>query len=78
MHGLSFGDLTGCIISSVVPQSIFNLRNLSRRYMNAEPLVIGENAKLGIEVRIAKPRRPAPTVWSTPSGPIWSIPATCS
>jgi type III pantothenate kinase len=55
MHGLSFADLTGCIISSVVPQSIFNLRNLSRRYMNAEPLVIGENAKLGIEVRIAKP-----------------------
>jgi type III pantothenate kinase len=55
MQGLAFGDLTGCIISSVVPQSIFNLRNLSRRYMNAEPLVIGENAKLGIEVRIAKP-----------------------
>jgi len=55
MHGLAFSDLQGCIISSVVPQSIFNLRNLSRRYMNAEPLVIGENAKLGIEVRIAKP-----------------------
>ena len=55
MHALSFDDLTGCIISSVVPQSIFNLRNLSRRYMNAEPLVIGENAKLGIEVRITKP-----------------------
>lgn len=55
MHGLSFADLTGCIVSSVVPQSIFNLRNLSRRYMNVEPLVIGENARLGIEVRIAKP-----------------------
>ena len=55
MHGLQFADLDGCIISSVVPQSIFNLRNLSRRYMNLEPLVIGENAELGIEVRIAKP-----------------------
>ncbi|CAN5225367.1 type III pantothenate kinase [soil metagenome] len=55
MHGLAFADLRDCIISSVVPQSIFNLRNLSRRYMNAEPLVIGENAKLGIEVRITKP-----------------------
>ncbi len=55
MHGLAFSDLTGCIVSSVVPQSIFNLRNLSRRYMNVEPLVIGENANLGIEVRIAKP-----------------------
>lgn len=55
MHGLVFADLDGCIISSVVPQSIFNLRNLSRRYMSLEPLVIGENAELGIEVRIAKP-----------------------
>lgn len=55
MHGLSFGDLEGCIVSSVVPQSIFNLRNLARRYMNVEPLIIGENAKLGIEVRISKP-----------------------
>jgi len=55
MRGLAFVDLTGCIVSSVVPQSIFNLRNLSRRYMNVEPLVIGENANLGIEVRIAKP-----------------------
>ena len=55
MHRLSFNDLDGCIVSSVVPQSIFNLRNLVRRYMNVEPLVIGENANLGIEVRIAKP-----------------------
>ncbi len=45
----------GCIISSVVPQSIFNLRNLSRRYFNVEPLVIGENAELGVDVRIDKP-----------------------
>jgi len=55
MHALTFGALDGCIISSVVPQSIFNLRNLARRYMNIEPLVIGENAELGIEVRITKP-----------------------
>ncbi|WP_421729033.1 type III pantothenate kinase [Brevundimonas sp.] len=55
MNGLAFANLSGCIISSVVPQSIFNLRNLVRRYMNVEPLVIGEGAKLGIEVRITKP-----------------------
>ena len=48
-------DMDGCIISSVVPQSIFNLRNLARRYLEVEPLVIGENAELGIEVRIPKP-----------------------
>jgi type III pantothenate kinase len=55
MGGLQFGALDGCIISSVVPQSIFNLRNLARRYLHVEPLVIGENANLGIEVRIDKP-----------------------
>ncbi|MBA4014407.1 MAG: pantothenate kinase [Phenylobacterium sp.] len=55
MAGLQFGVLDSCIISSVVPQSIFNLRNLARRYLHVEPLVIGENANLGIEVRIDKP-----------------------
>ena len=55
MNGLSIKSLTGCIISSVVPQSIFNLRNLSRRYLGVEPLIIGENAELGVEVRIDKP-----------------------
>ena len=55
MAGLTLGALDACIVSSVVPQSIFNLRNLSRRYLKTEPLVIGENAELGIPVRIDKP-----------------------
>jgi type III pantothenate kinase len=55
MAGLELGVFTGCIVSSVVPQSIFNLRNLARRYLKVEPLVIGENVDLGIEVRIEKP-----------------------
>jgi type III pantothenate kinase len=55
MRGLSLAALDGCIISSVVPQSIFNLRNLARRYLSVEPLVIGENVEPGILVRITKP-----------------------
>ena len=55
MQDLKLSHLTACIISSVVPQSIFHLRNLSRRYLKVEPLVIGENAVLGIDVRIEKP-----------------------
>lgn len=55
MAGLALGAFDGCIISSVVPQSIFNLRNLARRYLHVEPLVIGENVDLGIAVRIDKP-----------------------
>jgi type III pantothenate kinase len=56
MHGLALKGLDGCIISSVVPQSIFNLRNLSRRYLGVEPLVIGDgHVKLGMTARILKP-----------------------
>jgi type III pantothenate kinase len=55
MAGLSLAAVDGCIISSVVPQSIFNLRNLSRRYLKVEPMIIGENVELGIAVRIEKP-----------------------
>src|SRR5437879_9657444 len=54
MAGLQLGVFDACIISSVVPQSIFNLRNLARRYLHVEPLVIGENAELGIDVRLDK------------------------
>jgi len=55
MRGLKLAALDGCIISSVVPQSIFNLRNLARRYLSVEPLVIGDNVEPGIPVRITKP-----------------------
>ena len=52
---LSLKDLDGCVISSVVPQSLFNLRNLARRYLSVEPMVVGDNVDLGMEVRITKP-----------------------
>jgi type III pantothenate kinase len=55
MAELKFEMLDACIISSVVPQSVFNLRNLARRYLKVEPLVIGENVDLGIPVRLEKP-----------------------
>jgi len=53
--GLSLRDLKQCVISTVVPQALFHLRNLSRRYVGYEPWVVGENVDLGIEVRIPKP-----------------------
>ncbi len=56
LAGFGFSDIKACIISTVVPQALFNLRNLSRRYIGADPLVVGEpGIKLGIEVRIDKP-----------------------
>jgi type III pantothenate kinase len=55
MNGLQLSDIDDCIISTVVPQSLFNQRNLARRYLNIEPYVIGENVNLGIQVRLPKP-----------------------
>jgi type III pantothenate kinase len=55
LQELKLSDLHDCIISTVVPQSLFNLRNLARRYLKVDPLVVGENAELGIDIRIAKP-----------------------
>jgi type III pantothenate kinase len=55
MAGLALSSIDACIVSSVVPQSIFNLRNLARRYLNIEPMIVGENVDLGIEIRIVKP-----------------------
>lgn len=49
-------DIDACIISTVVPQALFHLRNLSRRYFKAEPMVVGEDAvELGIPLRIDNP-----------------------
>ncbi len=56
MQQLNTSDITGCIISTVVPQSLFNLRNLGRRYFNVEPLVIGENVDIGVPVHTDSPR----------------------
>jgi type III pantothenate kinase len=55
MAGLQLDAVGSCVISSVVPQSLFNLRNLSRRYLGLDPLVVGENTSLGIEIRVQKP-----------------------
>ncbi len=56
LNKVSFDDLHACIISTVVPQAMFHLRNLSRRYVGVEPMVIGdEEVRLGIEVRLDRP-----------------------
>jgi len=56
MRGIEFKFIDDCIISSVVPQSLFNLRKLAQRYFHITPWVVGENTTLGIEVRIDKPK----------------------
>ena len=56
-QGLSFGDIDAAIIATVVPAALFDLRQFCRRYLNCEPLVVGEiNVDLGIGVHTDRPQ----------------------
>jgi len=58
LEGRTFEDVSACIISSVVPQALFNFRNLARRYLKVEPLIVGTpEAKLGVELRVSRPEQ---------------------
>jgi len=53
LAGLKPGDIDATIIANVVPEASFNLLQLCRRYLNSEPLVIGNadcNPGIGIDV----------------------------
>lgn len=57
IQGLKFADIKHCIISTVVPQSLFHMRNLVRRHLGVEPLVIGESdVDIGVDVKIDNPK----------------------
>ncbi|MEE9273644.1 MAG: type III pantothenate kinase [Robiginitomaculum sp.] len=57
MQGLNFFDVTDCIISTVVPQSLFHMRNLAKRHLKIEPIVVGEdNVDLGAQVTLVNPK----------------------
>lgn len=55
LSGVTFADISECVISNVVPQSLFHLRNLARRYFDVEPFVVTAASIPGVEVRIPKP-----------------------
>lgn len=58
MHGVDMKQINGCVISTVVPQAVFNFRNLARRYLHVEPMFIGDpNLKTGMEIRIRRPEQ---------------------
>lgn len=51
LNGIKQDDIDAAIISTVVPQSLFNLRSLCRNYFELEPLVIGDTTvDLGIKI----------------------------
>lgn len=55
-RGLSFRDISGIIISSVVPPLTPVLVETARRYFDLEPLVVGPGIKMGMPIRFENPR----------------------
>lgn len=56
LHGLKREDVSGAIIATVVPDALFNLQSLCRRYFQTDPMIVGEaGVKLGVTVRLDRP-----------------------
>jgi type III pantothenate kinase len=54
--GINDSDLTGMVVSSVVPPLMFSLEEMAKRYFNIEPLVVGPGMKTGLNIQIDNPR----------------------
>lgn len=57
LEGIAAQDITGAIISSVVPPALFNLRRLCAKYFRQNAMVIGDpDVDLGIVINADRPR----------------------
>ena len=57
MAGLKPADIDGAVIATVVPPTLFNLKQLCKGYFGTAPLVVGEpDVDLGIKVLIDRPQ----------------------
>jgi type III pantothenate kinase len=56
IDGLKVADINDAIIATVVPETLFSLKTLCRKYFSCEPLVVGEpNVDIGIGVLTSEP-----------------------
>lgn len=57
LKGLTVPEIDAVIISSVVPQTKFSLRQLCRDYFGSEPMMIGDpTVRLGLRIDMDRPR----------------------
>lgn len=58
IYKVDLSQIKGCIISTVVPQAQFNFRNLARRYLEIEPIFVGDpGLEFGMPIRIRRPEQ---------------------
>ena len=55
-HHIAVSDISGIMISSVVPQINFTILHMCRSYFGMDPLMIGPGIKTGINIKYENPR----------------------
>ncbi len=55
IYGIEVSAIQDVLISSVVPQVMYSVKNAMRKYLNLEPLVIQENISVNIANKYAHP-----------------------
>jgi len=52
---ITFGDIGGCVLASVVPPLTGTFTDLARRYLHVEPVTISDNIKTGVRILYDNP-----------------------
>src|SRR3954463_1537229 len=60
LRGLSLADVTGAVVSSVVPQLSHEYGEVSKRYLGGMLAVVGPGMKTGIPIRTENPHETGP------------------
>ena len=53
---LEYKQIKGVIISSVVPNIMYSLEHLIRKYFKLEPIIVGPGIKTGINIKYDNPK----------------------
>lgn len=54
--GISFEQITGIIISSVVPPIMFALETMCKKYFKCSPIMVGPGVKTGLNIKYENPK----------------------
>lgn len=52
---IAFSDIGGCVFASVVPPLTGIFASLARRYLNVEPVIVGEDIETGVRILYDNP-----------------------
>jgi len=55
-HGVETKEITGAILSSVVPSVVYGIEKACKRYLHVDCLVVGRKIKTGMKVRTDNPK----------------------